>query len=201
MSRNHFQGSIPALIGDMNFLEDLDLSHNQLSGGLPEHLVMGCSSLFSLTLSNNSLQGQMFSSKFNLTNLRELRLDGNHFSGKIPDSLSNCFGLTTLDVSNNELVGGIPSVAYNNLSGSTPVMTAQFSTFEESSYVGNHFLCGKPLPKNCSTSGPSSLPEESTDKGLIDMTAFYASFVLPVNEGNSCQPVRTIQDEQVKVFS
>ncbi|KAK8679195.1 hypothetical protein V6N13_144659 [Hibiscus sabdariffa] len=43
-------------------------------------------------------------------------------------------------------------------------------------YVGNPFLCGKPLPKNCSTSGPSSLPKRSTDKGLIDMTAFYASF-------------------------
>ncbi|KAK8543557.1 hypothetical protein V6N13_076362 [Hibiscus sabdariffa] len=108
MSRNHFHGDIPASIGDMNSLEYLDLSHNQLSGGLPEHLAMGCFSLSSLILSNNSLQGQMFSSKFNLTNLGELRLDGNHFSGKISDSLSNCTWLSTLDVSNNELVGGIP---------------------------------------------------------------------------------------------
>ncbi|KAK8679226.1 hypothetical protein V6N13_144688 [Hibiscus sabdariffa] len=56
MARNHFHGSIPTSIGDMNSLQDLDLSDNQLSGGLPEHLSMGCSSLLSLTLSNNSLQ-------------------------------------------------------------------------------------------------------------------------------------------------
>ncbi|KAK8543558.1 hypothetical protein V6N13_076363 [Hibiscus sabdariffa] len=93
-------------------LRVLDMSNNHLMGGLPEHLVMGCSSLSSLILSNNRLQGQMFSSKFNLTYLWELRLDGNHFSGKIPDSLSNCSRLSTLDVSNNELVGGIPSKNY-----------------------------------------------------------------------------------------
>ncbi|KAK8679194.1 hypothetical protein V6N13_144658 [Hibiscus sabdariffa] len=89
-------------------LRALDMRNNHLTGGLPEHLTMGCSSLTSLILSNNRLQGQMFSSKFNLTNLWKLRLDGNHFSGKIPDSLSNCSQLSTLDVSNNELVGGIP---------------------------------------------------------------------------------------------
>ncbi|GMI81186.1 receptor like protein 9 [Hibiscus trionum] len=52
MSKNHFHGSIPASIGDMNSLQELDLSDNQLSGGLPKHLFMGCSLLFSLTLSN-----------------------------------------------------------------------------------------------------------------------------------------------------
>ncbi|KAK8481975.1 hypothetical protein V6N11_013895 [Hibiscus sabdariffa] len=112
----------------------------------------------------------------------------NRLIGSIPQAFSNLKQIESLDLSHNNLSGAIPpqllglymlsffSVAYNNLSGSIPVMTAQFSTFEESSYVGNPFLCGKPLPKNCSTSGPSSLPKRSTDKGLIDMTAFYASF-------------------------
>ncbi|KAK8294594.1 hypothetical protein V6Z12_D05G010200 [Gossypium hirsutum] len=102
------------------FHEVLDLSNNQLSGGLPEHLTMGCFSLTSLALSNNKLQGHMFSSNVNLTKLSELHLDGNNFSGKIPDSFNNVLSgeiprwmenmssLSTLDLSNNELSGDIP---------------------------------------------------------------------------------------------
>ncbi|KAE8715122.1 Detected protein of unknown function [Hibiscus syriacus] len=58
-------------------------------------------------------------------------------------------------------------------------MIAQFLAFEESNYVGNPLLCGKPLSRNCSTSEPSlpSLLKGSTEDGLIDMTEFYASFV------------------------
>ncbi|OMO98588.1 putative serine-threonine protein kinase, plant-type [Corchorus capsularis] len=67
MSRNHFRGSIPASIGDMNSLWDLDLSNNKLTGALPEHLAVGCSSLNVLILSNNGLEGQIFPSDFNLT--------------------------------------------------------------------------------------------------------------------------------------
>ncbi|XVF34542.1 hypothetical protein REPUB_Repub18cG0068000 [Reevesia pubescens] len=151
MSKNYFGGSIPASIGDINSLEILDLSDNiKLSGGLPEHLTMSCFSLTFLKLSNNRLQGQMFSSNFNLTNLRELQLDGNHFFGKIPDCLSNCSFLSTLDISNNQLVGGIPSwmanmpslstldLSNNKLFGEIPRWMGNMSSLEEIVMANNH---------------------------------------------------------------
>ena len=53
----------------MNFLISLDLSNNQLTGEIPEHLAMGCVDLEYLLLSNNSLEGHIFPRNFNLTNL------------------------------------------------------------------------------------------------------------------------------------
>ncbi|XP_022751581.1 probable LRR receptor-like serine/threonine-protein kinase At4g36180 [Durio zibethinus] len=92
----------------MSSLDSLDLSNNQLSGGIPEQLAVGCSLLEFLALSNNKLQGKIFTPNFSLTNLMELQLDGNNFSGRIPDFLSNSSLLYALDVSNNQLSGTIP---------------------------------------------------------------------------------------------
>ncbi|KAK8491155.1 hypothetical protein V6N11_037919 [Hibiscus sabdariffa] len=147
----------------LTYLSGIDLSCNKLTGEIPRE-VNNFQNIYALNLSHNSLIGSIPQVFSNLKQIESLDLSHNNLSGAIPPQLVGLYMLSYF------------SVAYNNLSGSTPVMTAQFSTFEESSYVGNPFLCGKPLPRNCSTSGPSSLPKGSTDKGLIDMTAFYASF-------------------------
>ncbi|GLT84257.1 hypothetical protein SLE2022_024990 [Rubroshorea leprosula] len=60
---NSLIGRISPSIGDMKFLESLNLSHNNLSGGIHEKLSMGCLSLSFFTLPNNNLQGQIFSLK------------------------------------------------------------------------------------------------------------------------------------------
>ncbi|KAK6236114.1 hypothetical protein SCA6_011451 [Theobroma cacao] len=150
MSKNYFGGSIPASIGDMNFLQYLDLSNNKLDGGLPEHLAMGCSSLSALILSNNSLQGQIFSANFSLTNLRELQVDENHFSGSIPDCLSNCSDLSILDVSNNQLFDEIPrwmenlsslsilDLSNNTIFGGIPKWMGNMSSLETIVMANDH---------------------------------------------------------------
>ncbi|KAI9192186.1 hypothetical protein LWI28_019359 [Acer negundo] len=111
ISKNDFDGRIPSSFGDMNSLWSLDLSYNNLSGEIPEHLAKSCINLRYLVLSNNRLEGQIFSAaNFNLTNLWRLQLDGNQFIGKIPECLSNSSSyLTVLHLGDNHLSGRIPS--------------------------------------------------------------------------------------------
>ncbi|XP_031274240.1 receptor-like protein 1 [Pistacia vera] len=99
---------IPSSFGNMSSLQVLDLSKNELAGGIPKHLAIGCFSLEKLVLSNNKLQGHIFFNNMNLINLEELQLDGSHFSGEIPKSLLNCNSLEVLYLNDNHLSGKIP---------------------------------------------------------------------------------------------
>ncbi|PPR91299.1 hypothetical protein GOBAR_AA29386 [Gossypium barbadense] len=71
--------------------------------------------------------------------------------------------LSHLDISNNAFGGNIP-----------------LGAFDESNYVGNPFLCGSLVGKNCSPVETPLTPKASAgnkeDHGFIDMDAFYASF-------------------------
>ncbi|KAK8262256.1 hypothetical protein V6Z12_D13G244700 [Gossypium hirsutum] len=149
----------------LNYLSGIDLSCNKLTGEIP-HQIQHFQDIIVLNFSHNSLIGPIPPALADLSQIESLDLSHNNLSGNIP---SHLLGLHFLSFF---------SVAYNNLSGTTPQRSGQFATFEESSYVGNPFLCGEPLPKNCSIDGPSSsMPKNATDKGFIDMEFFYASFV------------------------
>nr|KJB22512.1 hypothetical protein B456_004G051800 [Gossypium raimondii] len=94
--------NIPPCLGSLNTTHLLlDLSHNQLSGGIPEMLAQSDSLRF-LRLSNNHL-------KF-------LYLDGNNFDGNIPsiDILTiPLYSLKYVDLSNNNLSGELPRWIWN----------------------------------------------------------------------------------------
>ncbi|KDO48745.1 hypothetical protein CISIN_1g046050mg [Citrus sinensis] len=111
VSKNFIQGHIPTGIGAfLPRLEHFNISRNVLNGSIPcsLHMTMGCFSLQILALSNNSLQGHIFSRSFNLTNLVTLQLDANQFTGGIPENLLNCSLLGGLYLSDNHISGKIP---------------------------------------------------------------------------------------------
>ncbi|XP_040941637.1 receptor-like protein 13 isoform X2 [Gossypium hirsutum] len=149
----------------LTYLSGIDLSCNKLTGEIPLQF-QTFRYIIVLNFSHNSLIGPIPPALSYLSRIESLDLSHNHLSGNIPSQLVGLHFLSFF------------SVAYNNLSGTTPQRTGQFATFEESSYVGNPFLCGEPLPKNCSTDGSSSsMRRNATDEGFLDIKVFYASFV------------------------
>ncbi|XP_059070364.1 receptor-like protein Cf-9 homolog [Cryptomeria japonica] len=119
------------------------------------------STLTGMDLSNNQLNGKIPWDFGKLKGLRYLNLSMNNLSGIIPPSLGDMTELESLDLSTNRLSGKIPeeielatslavlNLSYNNLSGSIP-QGQQMTTFPNTSYSGNPYLEGCPLPKKCS---------------------------------------------------
>ncbi|XP_052300931.1 receptor-like protein 14 isoform X48 [Citrus sinensis] len=151
---------------NLNYMVGLDLSCNQLTGNVPSEIG-------------------------DLQKIRGLNLSHNCLSGSIPRSFSNLQMIESLDLSNNRLSGQIPAqlielnflsnfnVSYNNLSGLIPDK-GQYSTFDESSYRGNLYLCGPTINKSCNsaeeTPAIKSKGREDEDDFVIDMVSLYWSF-------------------------
>ncbi|CAA2981176.1 LRR receptor-like serine threonine- kinase GSO1 [Olea europaea subsp. europaea] len=152
----------------LNYMSGIDLSSNELDGKIPDGLG-NLSEIHSLNLSYNYLIGTIPETFSNLRQIESLDLSYNNLSGKIPTGLIK---LNTLEVF---------SVAYNNLTGMIPEK-GQFGTFDEGSYKGNPYLCGRPLPNDCtSTRSIPVLPsagDESEERGFMDMEFFYISFII-----------------------
>ncbi|CAA3008253.1 LRR receptor-like serine threonine- kinase GSO1 [Olea europaea subsp. europaea] len=152
----------------LNYMSGIDLSSNELHGEIPDGLG-NLSEIHSLNLSHNYLIGTIPETFSNLRQIESLDLSYNNLGGKIPTGLIK---LNTLEVF---------SVAHNNLTGMIPEK-GQFGTFDEGSYQGNPYLCGRPLPNDCTRTGSTpvlpSADDESEESSFMDMEFFYISFVI-----------------------
>jgi Leucine-rich repeat (LRR) protein len=118
--------------------------------------------IYYVDLSHNNLSGEIPDSITSLSRLVIMNLSMNHLTGRIPEKIGNLDKLESLDLSMNELYGPIPeslssltflsrlNLSFNNLSGKIPKGN-QLQTLNDdfSIYEGNSLLCGPPLSSKC----------------------------------------------------
>ncbi|CAL4911136.1 unnamed protein product [Urochloa decumbens] len=136
----------------------IDISNNALYGTIPKaigDLVL----LHGLNMSHNALGGSISVQLSNLKNLESLDLSSNELYGEIPQELASLNFLSTLNLSYNMLSGRIPQ-------------SPHFSTFSNSSFLGNNGLCGPPMSNQCRNQSEISLPYDS-EKNSADVLLFF----------------------------
>ncbi|XP_042499829.1 receptor-like protein 7 [Macadamia integrifolia] len=107
-SDNKFSGEIPSLICNASSLQYLDLSHNQLSGLIPQCLGNFSKSLLVLKLRGNSLHGPVLHTFTDESRLRMLDLNANKLGGALPRSIANLKKLEVLELGNNRIKDSFP---------------------------------------------------------------------------------------------
>ncbi|KAF3432899.1 hypothetical protein FNV43_RR24001 [Rhamnella rubrinervis] len=105
LSNNMFSGPISSLCSTrLSLLNQLELSHNILSGELPTCWMQA----------NNNFSGEIPNSLGKLSQIQILHLRLNNFSEEMP-FLINCSGLVPLDLGENRISGKIPEWLGKNL--------------------------------------------------------------------------------------
>ncbi|KAJ0965425.1 hypothetical protein J5N97_026563 [Dioscorea zingiberensis] len=162
----------------------LSLSNNSLRGELPAE-ISNCSELIHLNVSHNELSGNLPSSLSVLKDLRSIDVSNNNFSGELPEQLLKISGLESLLVDNNQFIGSIPVFNFGFLKQFN-VSYNNFSgpipdgnRFGNDSFLGNSGLCGTPLRIACPAAAP---PVEQPKKKMPSrlQILMYSGYILLV---------------------
>ncbi|KAK1411085.1 hypothetical protein QVD17_37629 [Tagetes erecta] len=150
LSSNNLEGPIPSSLSNCTSLNHLSLSNNRFSGNPEfESGIWSLNRIRTLDLSHNSLSGSIPNGVMALHDLKELSLQGNQFSGSLPSDLGLCPHLNTLDLSNNLLTDSIPksiralsslsylNLANNMLTGDFPEWIGSLTSLEYLELSGN----------------------------------------------------------------
>ena len=131
LNGNNLSGSLPAELGDFEYLESLILYNNRISGPVPPELGR-LGRLKTLFLNSCGVYGPIPPEIGQLTDLEILNLSGNDLSGSIPAEMGGMTRLKWLWLGGNQLTGSIP---------------AELGQLEklEQLYLGNNVLTG-PVP-------------------------------------------------------
>ncbi|XP_052883630.1 receptor-like protein 7 [Gossypium arboreum] len=108
ISNNSFNGEVSSFICNASALEILDLSHNNLSGTMPQCFGNLSDSLKFLNLKKNKFYGTIPPTFAKGCQLSNLNLNGNLLEGPLTPSILNCKGLEVLDLGNNKINDTFP---------------------------------------------------------------------------------------------
>ncbi|WMV23716.1 hypothetical protein MTR67_017101 [Solanum verrucosum] len=174
---NELSGLIPECFGNLSMLQKLYLGSNKFSSNFFVSL-WKMSGLLYLSVSQNSIEGELPSDIGGLKAIVELYLYNNHFSGVIPTRLGELQNLQYIDLSNNSFFGKIPlsfanlisleflNFSLNALSGAIP------KSLEKLSYLKNINVSFNDLEGEIPSGGVfanSTLQSFLGNKGLCGM--------------------------------
>ncbi|KAJ6296973.1 hypothetical protein OIU78_022655 [Salix suchowensis] len=111
LKRQDLNGSLPKAIQKLQYLKELDLWANYLSGPIPPE--WADTKLELLSLGVNRLNGTIPSYLGIITTLRSLNIENNMFSGTVPPELGDLVNLENLTLSANNLSGELPLALAN----------------------------------------------------------------------------------------
>ncbi|KAL7140498.1 hypothetical protein ABFS83_09G123900 [Erythranthe nasuta] len=130
-------GTISPSILNLANLSRLSLSHNWLSGNLPEGFFASLNRLRVLDLSRNRLSDEIIESDKLPSTIQIFNFSNNHFHGAIQSSfLQSALNLESFDVSNNSFSGSIPAVI---CSFSPSIIRLDFSNNDFTGPIGQGF--------------------------------------------------------------
>ncbi|XP_008776816.2 receptor-like protein kinase HSL1 [Phoenix dactylifera] len=198
LSYNSFTpGPVPAELAKLGSLEQLWLSHCNLTGEIPPELGR-LAKLANFDLSTNSLSGPIPATLTQLSSLVQIELYNNFLSGPIPSGFSKLANLRRIDVSTNQLKGPLPEDIFdapllenvhlytNQLTGSIPAGVSRASKLVELSLFRNQ-LNGS-LPADFGKNSPlmsldlsdnllsGEIPPSICDRGVLEELLLIDNF-------------------------
>ncbi|OVA12254.1 Protein kinase domain [Macleaya cordata] len=151
LQRSGFHGLIPDSFVGLHGLEVLDLSQNNLTGGIPLGFGLGPQNLVSFDVSQNKLSGSFPTDICHGKGLINLSLHTNFFTGLISESLEKCLKLERFQVQNNGFTGDFPKQLWslprikliraenNRFSGEIPDSISMAAQLEQVQIDNNSF--------------------------------------------------------------
>ncbi len=158
---NNLSGQLPAEIGNLVWLKDLDIEKNNLTGTLPGEFG-NLTNLVGITLNSNNISGPLPASMINLINLKYLYLSSNPLNCNFPNEIIVKWpNIEILDLKRTGLMGSlnldfnqIPkldmfSISENQLSGEIPASISKLKSLSTLSGAYNLFSGNLPTLDSC----------------------------------------------------
>ncbi|KAK7244121.1 hypothetical protein RIF29_38939 [Crotalaria pallida] len=172
LKRQSLPGTLPPEIVRLPYLQEIDLTRNYLSGGIPK--AWGSLNLINISVVGNRLTDSIPNEIANISTLQIFAVEANQLSGNLPPGLGNLPQIQKLHFSSNNFTGEIPPtyakltslqelrISDNQFSGKIPDFIQSWTSLKKLVIEGSG-LSG-PIPSGI------SLLQNLTDLRISDLS-------------------------------